>query len=190
MDEWGFVIENSVVNRYVKSIYDVAAKSKKEKEVGKQLTMVADSITGLSNFRKFLKKTAFFPQYGRFLVEFFKSNSNLLPEVSNLFDLLLENNRVNIIVDICRAYSAYLDKLDGKKLIYLTIANEPTKTQMNDLMKDLKDVFGSKIECITKVDPSLRDGFKLQHRSKVLDYSLKSKLKRLRNAIRSENYEN
>ncbi len=190
MAEWSFVAENSVVNRYIRSIYAVAAKTNIEREVDHQLSLVKECIVRISNYKKLLKRASFLPEQGEALVDFLKTNLELLTEVSNFLDLLLKNNRINIIVDICEAYSAYLDKLDGKKLIYLTIAKEPTQTQMNKLMEDLKSVFGQKIECVTKVDPSLRDGFKLQHQSKVLDYSLKSRLKRLRNAIRRESYEN
>lgn len=190
MAEWGFVAENSVVNRYVRSIHDVAASTDSEREVGRQLSLVKECVIRISSYKKLLKRASFLPEQAEALVTFLKKNLELSLEVCNFLDLLLKNNRINLIINICEAYSAYLDKLDGKKLFYLTVAAEPTKTQMNALIGDLKSVFGRKIECVTKVDPSLKDGFKLQYQSKVLDYSLKSRLKRLRNAIRRENYEN
>lgn len=190
MTEWGFEARNTVVDKYVSSLYEVAAKTKCERKVREQLALIKDIIVSMDRYRKLLKRISFLFEEGLKFVDFLKRNLELSTEVSNFLSLLLHKNRFGMIIEICDAYAAYIDKLDGKKLIYLTLAKEQTKTSINDLLKNLKPIFGDKIECVTRIDPAIKDGFKLQYQSKILDYSLKSKLRRLRTAIRRDSYEN
>lgn len=190
MAEWGFEAGNALVDRYVTSLYEVAVKTKNEKQVAKELALIKSTITGMNEYKRLLKRISLLSEDCLKFVDFLKKSLKLSAEVSNFLSVLLHNNRFGMIVEMCDAYALYLDKLDGKKLFYLTLANEQTKTSMSDLLKNLKSVFGDKIECVTRIDPAIKDGFKLQYQSKVLDYSLKSKLRRLRTAIRRDSYEN
>lgn len=190
MAEWGFEAGNAVVDRYVRALYDVAIKTKKERKVAKELLLIKNAIIGTNKYKRLLRRVSFLSEEGQKFADFLKKNLKLSTEVSNFLSVLLHNNRFGMILEICDAYVLYLDKLDGKKLFYLTLAKEQTKTSMSDLLKNLKSVFGDKIECVTRIDSAIKDGFKLQYQSKVLDYSLKSKLRRLRTAIRRDSYEN
>lgn len=190
MAEWGFEAGNSVVDRYVRSLYEVALKTKKERRVAKELLLIKNAIVSTDRYKRLLRRVSFLSEDGVKFANFLKKNLKLSMEVSNFLNILLHNNRFGLIIEICDAYALYLDKLDGKKFFYLTLAKEQTKASMSDLLKNLKVVFGDKIECVARIDPAIKDGFKLQYRSKVLDYSLKSKLRRLRTAIRRDSYEN
>ena len=185
MAEWGFEAGNALIDRYVSSLYEVGKKTKNERRIAKELLLIKNTIVEMDSYKKLLKCVSFLSE-----VDFLKNNLKLSAEVSNFLNLLLHNNRFEMIIEICDAYAAYLDKLDGKKQLYLTLAKEQTKTSINELLNNLKTVFGDKIECVTRIDPAIKDGFKLQYQSKVLDYSLKSKLRRLRTAIRRDSYEN
>lgn len=190
MEEWGVEAGNAIVDRYVHSLYEVGKRTKSERRIAKELALVKNTIIEVSGYKKLLKRVSFLSEEGLKFADFLKKNLKLSAEVSNFLNLLLHNNRFGMIIEICDAYTAYLDRLDGKKLLYLTLAKEQTKTSMNELLNNLRVVFGNKIECVTRIDPAIKDGFKLQYQSKVLDYSLKSKLRRLRTAIRRDSYEN
>jgi ATP synthase F1 delta subunit len=130
------------------------------------------------------------PDEGKEFIEFLKTNLELSVHVGNFLDLLLHNCRFDMILDICNAYSSLLDKVDGKKIFYITFAKKISTSIIDDFTKNLTDIFGGTVECVAREDPSLIDGVKIQYRSRVLDYSAKSRLKRLHGAIRRENYEN
>lgn len=190
MAEWGFEAGNALIDRYVRSLYEVGKATKNERRIAKELLLIKNTIIEMDSYKKLLKRVSFLSEEGSKFADFLKTNLKLSAEVSNFLNLLLHNNRFGMIIEICDAYAVYLDKLDGKKLLYLTLAKEQTKTSINELLNNLKTVFGDKIECVTRIDPAIKDGFKLQYQSKVLDYSLKSKLRRLRTAIRRDSYEN
>jgi F-type H+-transporting ATPase subunit delta len=130
------------------------------------------------------------PQEGERFIEFLKTNLKLSAHVVNFLDLLLHNERFGMIIDICDAYFSLLAKMSGKKFFLLTFAKKVPESIIEDFSLSLVDIFGGEVECIVNEDPSLIDGVKLQYRSRVLDYSLKSRLRRLHGAIRRENYEN
>lgn len=190
MDEWGFVEGSSVINRYVSSLYEVASKKGIERKVAHELAQVKKCVTDYSDHEKLLKRVTFLSDDGGKLVNFIKSNVRMSSEVSNFLDLLRTNGRFSMILRMCDAYLAYLDRIDGKKVFHVTLAKKDSAYSADKLVDELQSVFGGQIECVTKFDPSIKDGFKLQYQSKVLDYSLKSKLRRLRIAMRRENYEN
>lgn len=190
MADCEFSAGNVVVSRYVESLYGASVKSDAVKEVAEQISSIKATMTIIPNYRKFLKRMSFFPKDGLEFVEFLKKNLNLRAEVSNFLDLLLVNDRFYMIVDMCDAFSDYLDKISGKKRVYLTLAKNQEESTLRNLVNKIRESFGEETECITRLNPALKGGFTLQYQSKVLDYSLASKLRRLKSAIRREGYEN
>jgi F-type H+-transporting ATPase subunit delta len=161
-----------------------------ERTVGDQLRNIKQSITGMKDYGRLLTRVSLIKSEGIRFIETLNELLGLTSELMNFLDLLLKNKRLNQLIGVCDAYEAYLDKLDGRKLFFVTFAKKATKTQESRLVKDLKDLFGEKIDCQVRIDPSLMGGIQVQHRSKILDYSVKSRLNRLRSAMRKENYEN
>lgn len=187
--EQEFINTNPVVKRYVSSLYEVASKKKDAERIASQLTLIRNFIVEMAGYKKFLKRLSFISKDRREFVDFIKENVELSAETSAFLDLLSRNNRLEFIIEICDAYAAYLNKLSGKKVFYLTLAKQQPKMYVDALADDLEPLFGKKIKLIAKIDPTIGNGFKLRYRSMVLDYSLNSKLRRLRAAI-GENYEN
>lgn len=191
MAELEFATGNVVVNRYMEALFNASLESAVGTAgVAEQIALIKDVVMAIPNNRKFLKKLSFFADDGLKFVRFLKENLDLCVEVRNFLDLLLVNDRFYLIIDICCAFADHLDKVAGKKRVYLTLAEKQSDSAFENLMNKVKDTFGKQTECITRLDPSLKGGFTLQYKSKVLDYSLASKLRRLRSAIRREGYEN
>lgn len=188
--DWSFVVGNSVTNRYVRSLYNVAAKSGLERDVAKELSNVKLYVSSIENCDKFLKRMSLLTGDGLRFVEFMKKKLNLSNCMSNFIDLLLDNKRLGIILEICAAYEAFLNQVDSKRFFYLTFAKEISDSLVKQFSEYLEKAFGGSVECIVKHDRSLIDGVKVQYRSRILDYSLKSRLKRLHCVVRSGNYEN
>jgi F0F1-type ATP synthase delta subunit len=80
--------------------------------------------------------------------------------------------------------------VDGKRMFYVTVTKNSSDLHVKKLKDNLQEVFGGSIECIMNEDQSLIGGLKIQYRSKILDYSVKSRLRRLHSAMRKENYGN
>lgn len=190
MAEWGLSVSSAITEKYVESLHKIAVDSGSEKQIKEQLKLVKECIFCFKNYRKFLKRVSLIKDEGRRLVEFLNENFEISDDVYRFMLLLLDNDRFEMILDIIDAYSAYLDKLDGKKVFYITFARDVSREVVDLAEKGLQEIFGGHVECVVKKDESLIDGVKLQHNSRILDYSLKSRLRMLRSAIKGESYEN
>ncbi|MDR2794518.1 MAG: ATP synthase F1 subunit delta [Holosporaceae bacterium] len=182
--------DSSLVNKYVRSLYAVAADLNMEQEVLRQLNELKGVIFSISDFRKFLKKMTFLKCDGTQLVQLLKRELDLAEIVGNFLETLKDNDRLFMLIDICDTYETLLNEISGKRRLHLTFARDTSEREEQALRKDLAEVFGEKAEYDIQYDSSLIDGFKIQYRSKILDYSALSKIKRLRSAIRRENDEN
>ncbi|MDR0968857.1 MAG: ATP synthase F1 subunit delta [Holosporaceae bacterium] len=180
------MIGNSIVERYAKSLYEVAVSTGIEGAVLKQITSVRDCVSAVDNREKFLKKISLVPELGENFISQLKDDLKLLPEVGNFLALLLKNKRLPLIIEICDGYLAFVDKIEEKKTFYVSYATKFTKTDEKKLIASLSKVFDGDIKCVAKKDPSLIGGAKVRFRSKILDYSVKSKLERLHRAIRGD----
>ncbi len=190
MTDWGFVVDNSVVNRYVKSLYNVVASLKKEDGTAKELARIKEYVLQIKNHKAFLKRISLLTDEREKTIDVIILDLNLSDYMKNFLRILSQNNRLNIILEICSSYVVFLDKINNKKTFYLTFAKVASDSIIKQYAGYLEKTFGGTVNCVVKHDSSLIDGVNIQYHSKILDYSLKSRLKRLDNVIRSENYEN
>jgi F-type H+-transporting ATPase subunit delta len=188
--EWSFVVGgNAAVSRYVKSLYDVAASMGNERQVGNWLESIKHNIVSVGNYKKFLRRMSLIKSDGLEFIRMLCQELKLPAELENFLTILLKNGKFSMILDVCDCYSAYLDKVDGKKLFFITFAKDVEKQMEEQLRTDLVEVFGGEINCIVSKDASLIDGFCIQHGSKILDYSMRSRLQRLSSAMRKDSHE-
>lgn len=185
-----FVKSNAVVNNYVRALYEVASKQKKIKRVSEEIAALKEALEQRENCSKLLKKVALAKNESFQFATLLAQEMKLSTIVSNFLKILAKNKRLFLLMNICDVFAAYQDKMQGKVKIFVTYAKKFGVAEKKSLLENLKPLLGESIECVTEKDPSLIDGFVLRHGSKVLDYSVKSKLMRLRSAIKGDSYEN
>ena len=190
MTDWSFAENNSVVNRYVKSLYEVAVSSHTEQEIYSQLSVIKNTILQIEGYEKFIKRVALISSEGLTFVRTLIEDLQLSMVMGNFLKLLWKNRRLILLLEVCDTYTKFVEKAHGERVFYVTYAKEFSKKDEKALLMNLSEMFGDNIRCLAKKDESLIGGITVQYRSKILDYSVKSKLKRLRNAIRGDNYEN
>ena len=102
---------------------------------------------------------------------------------------MAHNKRFSLLSEISKSYSDYLKDIEGTKTVFVTYAKEFSEKDKVDLLDNLKEVFEcDNVECVLRKDATLIDGIQIQYNSKMLDYSVKSKLARLHKAIRRDSY--
>lgn len=185
-----FVKSNAVVNNYVRALYDVASKQKKLKRVSEEIAALKEVLQQCENYPQLLKKVALTKEGSFSFATLLAQELEFSTIVFNFLKILAKNKRLFLLMSVCEVFAAYQDKMQGKVKIFVTYAKKFGATEKKSLLENLKPLFGESIECVTEKDPSLIDGFVLRHGSKVLDYSVKSKIMRLRNAIKGDSYEN
>ena len=178
------IFDDAAVNRYVKALYEVGVG--RESEFLQQIRAVREAIESLDDRDRLLKRFSMLAKEGKVFVETLISELELIPEIGNLLKLVLVNKRFSIILDICAAYEKFCDQMKEKRVFYVKYARDFSEKTKNELAQRLREVVGGTVEFVTHQDESLIDGFQLRYGSKILDYSMKSKLNRLKKAMRGE----
>ncbi|MDR1334432.1 MAG: ATP synthase F1 subunit delta [Holosporaceae bacterium] len=182
--------ENSVVNRYVKALYEVSVSLKMEKQILDELKLIKESVSSIDGCEKYLKKISLMVERGKDFVIHLKNVLRLSQQLENFLLLLVKNERLSLLLKICDGYLSFIDKVKGKKFFLITYAGDFSENDRQRLMDNLHSIFGGEIEYVIREDSSLIGGIKVQFRSKILDYSVKSRLARLHRAIKGDVYEN
>jgi F-type H+-transporting ATPase subunit delta len=76
--------------------------------------------------------------------------------------------------------------MKDKRIFYVTYANDFSEKTRNELSQHLRELVGGTIEFVVRQDKSLIGGLQIRYGSKILDYSVKSKLNRLKRSICGE----
>lgn len=178
------IFGDTVVSRYVKALYEVSAG--RESEFLRQLQAVRNAIESLDNREKLFKRFSLLPKDGDALVRTLIQELELLPEIGNFLKLVLSNKRFSAILEICEVYEKFYDHMTGKKIFHVTYANNFSEQSKSELSKHMQELFGENIEFVVHQDTSLIDGLQIRYGSKILDYSMKSKLERLKKSIKGK----
>ncbi|MBO7537393.1 MAG: ATP synthase F1 subunit delta [Alphaproteobacteria bacterium] len=176
---------NSVIDRYVKALYEVSVG--RESEFVQQVKAVREAIESLNNREGILRRFSLLVKDGEDFVDTLVSELELLPEIGNFLKLVLSNKRFSIILDICVAFEKFCDRMNDKKVFYVTYAKDFSEKSRIQLAQYLQEMIGGTIEFVARQDKSLIDGLQIRYGSKILDYSVKSKLDRLKKSMRGEN---
>ncbi|MDR0677576.1 MAG: ATP synthase F1 subunit delta [Holosporaceae bacterium] len=183
-------IKDFLVNRYLKSLYKVTVSSGKEVTIVKEMDSIKKYIFAIDNYDKYLQKASLISKIGEEFIFHLKKCLKLSKQTENFLKLLHKNKRLSRIAEICDEFSGFLEKMEGKKTFYIDYAKSFSAVEKKKLQKNLQEVFGGEINCLYSCNPSLIGGITIRFHSKILDYSLKSKLLRLHSAIKGDNYEN
>ena len=98
--------------------------------------------------------------------------------LKNFFLLLIEKRRIFFVQKISESFLKLCSKKRGEIKASLISSKELSKSELDEVSKDLSAAMGSTLKFDYKVDKELIGGLKLQLGSFMVDTSIKSKLKK------------
>jgi len=102
----------------------------------------------------------------------------------NFLGIIAQNRRISVLSDIIRAYQAILADHRGETTAEVVSATALTDTQMTALKDALKQAVGTDVAVDAKIDTGLLGGLIVKVGSQMVDSSLRTKLQRLRLAMK------
>jgi len=102
----------------------------------------------------------------------------------NFVGLVTANRRLFALADMIRAFQARLAHARGEVTAHVASATALSAEQHSALEAALKEAVGNKVVVAATVDPSLLGGMVVRVGSRMLDSSLRTKLKRLHFAMK------
>ncbi len=103
--------------------------------------------------------------------------------IRNFLRLTAEKGRIGQIEDIAREFDRLMAAEERRLNVELTTARELSDDEARELLKQIEDASGRKIEAVRKVDPNLIGGFVLQAGSMRVDASVRGRLEGLRQEL-------
>jgi F-type H+-transporting ATPase subunit delta len=103
--------------------------------------------------------------------------------IRNFLRLVAEKGRIGQIEEIAREFDRLMAVEERRLNVELTTARELSADEARDLLKQIEDASGRKIEATRKVDQTLIGGFVLQAGSMRVDASVRGRLEGLRHEL-------
>ncbi len=174
-----------LASKYAKTLYAIAESKGKVPEFLEEMRAVSKSLESLKDGEKLFKRFSLMPKDGEQLVNDLANKIDLCLEVRNFLNVILSNHRFSEILDICRSFESVCAEMKGR-VFHVTFAKDFPEEKKQELRNSLKKANGDdvNVKIIEDQDDSLIGGFQVRHKSKLVDYSTKSKLSRLKAALR------
>lgn len=177
---------NKLAERYVRALWKVATDAGCQNKISENMTSIS-SLLDNAESQQILKTAVAFKKVAFRLIDVLNESIDLSQYVYNFLKLLVKNDRTYLIQDICEYYNAFLYEQSGRKKFYITISDSYEKSDRDSIISKIKEEFSPKAECIFESSNSPNFyGIRIQHKSRILDYSVESKLSRLLSVMKGE----
>jgi F-type H+-transporting ATPase subunit delta len=101
----------------------------------------------------------------------------------NFLRLTAEKGRIGQIEEIAREFDRLMAREERRLDVELTTARKLSDTEARELLQQIEQASGRKIEATRRVDPNLIGGFVLQAGSMRVDASVRGRLEGLRQEL-------
>jgi F-type H+-transporting ATPase subunit delta len=102
---------------------------------------------------------------------------------ANFLQLVAEKGRAGELEDIAHEFERLIAREERRLTVELTTARELTDAEADEIIGQIEQAAGRKVEATRSVDPSLIGGFVLQAGSYRADASVRGRLERLRHEL-------
>lgn len=160
--------------RYAKAILEIADSKGVASEVSADMTLIATTITGNSELTHFIQNPLIKTDTKKNVVSEVFASVN--PVTQNLFHLLLENKRFEILAAIAVEYNNLFDVMNGVEVAKVTTAFPMDAALEAKVLAKIATFSDKKVTIENTVDASIIGGFILRIGDKQYNASVANRL--------------
>ena len=175
---------SGVAARYAQALYDLADDNGAIDAVAADLTSLQKMIDDSDDFRRFIKSPIISRTEQSKAIAAVAEKAQLSPLAHKFLGLLAVNRRLFALPGIVQGFRAILADRRGNTTAQVTSAAPLSESQTTALIAALKKSVGRNVDIVSKVDPTILGGLIVKVGSRMVDSSLKSKLNRLKLAMK------
>ena len=173
---------HEVAKEYAQALFSLAAEAAAVKEYGQSLTEVRALLEQNPQLNELIRHPGI-PLRQR-LEALERVLSPLVPpQVCNFFMLLCEKNRLATLPDCLAHYQDLLTQWENALPVAVRSAVELSDEQKRRLQTQLEKQTGRQIRLSYRLDPELIGGVVLEWEGKVLDGSIRQRLRKIKEVI-------
>lgn len=173
-----------LAERYSRALFDLADEGRVVETIAKDLDNLASMIDSSPDLTRLIRS----PVISRFdqqrAMAALVNAADMHALTGNFIGLLARNRRLFILPAIIRAFRELLARRRGETAAEVTSAQKLSAAQLSALAAQLKKVVGTDVSVADRVDPSILGGLVVRVGSRMVDSSLRTKLQRLRLAMK------
>ncbi len=164
--------------RYSRALFEVSKESSELDKVEDNVKNFQITFNSSSEIKNFLKNPTHSINKQKEVINLLSDKLEFSKNLKNFFLLLIEKRRIFFIQKILESFLKLCSKKRGEIKASLISSKELSKSELDEISKDLSVAMGSILKFDYKVDKELIGGLKLQLGSFMIDTSIKSKLKK------------
>lgn len=173
---------SAVAKRYAQALFE-AAKSKGTIDVvGNQLNRLHSTFTEVPQYRMILSAPQVSDDQKLALIE-----DNVEEGISSILEgflrLLLRKDRIEHLGYIAELYQRLADENRGVVKAHVTTAIQIDEGMIDSLKNNLGMITGKKVDIVPKVDPEIIGGVVVVINNRIVDQSVRSLLKQVRDEL-------
>ena len=177
---------NRAALRYAKAVLSLAQDKNLAKEVNDDMVLINETMDKSSDLRTFLKSPVTKNSIKKSaLLEIFKTVN---PMTVQLFEVLLENNRIDILWLVTNNYRELFNELNGVQKAIVTTAVPLSPALEMKVQRKVKELTGNEAEIKNVIDPSIIGGFILRVGDIQYNGSVDAQLKTLNREFKNNTY--
>ena len=174
---------NELSREYARALFSLASEKNCKSEYASYLDSLCQSFSDEPMYLEFLHSPAI--STNEKISSITKIFSSIVPEdVLSFVQLMCEKGRINLIFEAAQAYKDLVAQSDKVIDAVITSAVELTEDEKKKLQLKLENKFSSKVNLTFKIDPSLLGGIVVETDGKILDGSIKNRLRDLKEVIK------
>jgi F-type H+-transporting ATPase subunit delta len=164
--------------RYSRALFEVAKEEGELLKIEEDINNFDSLIKNSSDINNFLQNPTQSTENQNSLINLLSEKFNFSKNLKNFFLLLIKKRRIFFVSKIINSFLKLCSKKRGEIKASLISSKELTKSELENISKDLSLSMGSTIKFNYKIDEELIGGLKLQLGSFMIDTSIKNKLKK------------
>ncbi|MSO97121.1 MAG: F0F1 ATP synthase subunit delta [Rhodospirillaceae bacterium] len=170
--------------RYAAALYDLADEQNALDAAAADLESLRSMINESADFRRFIKSPVLSRRHQGAAIKALAEKAGLSALTQKFLGLVAANRRLFALPGMIAGYLAILANRRGEVTAEVTSAVALSDAQSSAIAAALKQTAGRTISLTSKIDPSILGGLIVRVGSRMVDSSLKSKLQRLKLAMK------
>jgi len=173
--------------RYAKAILSLAKEKGVEKEVNKDMQLIVSTISESNELQVMLNSPVIkITDKKKVLEALFADKVNKI--TLQLFSVLAENKRMNLLEAIAKKYTLLYNQSNNKQVAKVTTVIPLTKELEEKVIAKIIALTGNKATIENSIDPSILGGFILRIGDMQYDASISNHFNKLRKEFDNSHY--
>lgn len=165
--------------RYARAILNFAVEQHKEDTVNNDMLIIVNTLQESNDLQQMLKNPILKNNLKKETLKAIFS-SNVSPLTINSINLLIDNNRLDILNEVAKKYTIIYDELKGKEIAKITTAIPLNDTLNKQVLNKVKEITGKQASIENIINPDILGGFILRIGDVQYDASIANKLQSLK----------